>query len=195
MNFLKEFVKRWNWTKDADRLGPDMLGSHFKLYIPLLQRKICEKKFLYYGENADFRIGAYAIGCSNIKIGDNVVIRPFCMLIASANGSIDIQKNALIGPGVHIYVSNHQYSDSTIPIYYQGYSEPKPVLIKEGSWVGANSVILPGVTIGRNAVVAAGSIVTKNVDDFTLVGGNPARLLKKLVKLNVEKDGYKSQHY
>lgn len=82
--------------------------------------------------------------------------------------------------GVHIYVSNHKFEDVTIPIYYQGHSPAKSVLVKEGSWIGANSVILPGVTIGRNSVVGAGSIVTKDVPDFTLVAGNPAKMIRIL---------------
>lgn len=177
---IKEFKSRWSWSDDADRLGPDMLSTHFKFYFPSLQKKICEKKFAYFGQNAEFRMGAYAVCCSNIKIGDNVVIRPNSVLIATQNGEINIEKNVLIGMGVHIYVSNHKFEDVTIPIYYQGHSPAKSVLVKEGSWIGANSVILPGVTIGRNSVVGAGSIVTKDVPDFTLVAGNPAKMIRIL---------------
>ncbi|MGE7110293.1 acyltransferase [Lysinibacillus sp. NPDC047702] len=179
-NLIREIGARWKWSNNADRLGPDMLGTHFKLYISSLQKKICEKKFLYYGKNADFRIGAYAIGCSNIKLGENVVIRPGCMLIATKEGQINIQKDVLIAPGVHIYVTNHKFEDTSIAICYQGMTESKSVLIKEGSWIGANSIILPGVTIGKNAVVAAGSVVTKSVSDFTIVGGNPAKVIRKI---------------
>lgn len=180
-NTLRELGARWKWSKTADRLGPDMLGTYFKFYIPSLQKKICREKFLYFGENADFRIGASAVCCSNIKIGENVVIRPNSILMATKNGQINIEKDVLIGSGVHIYVSNHKFDDISMPIYYQGHSSEKSVLIKEGSWIGANAIILPGVTIGRNAVVGAGSIVTKDVSDFTVVGGNPAKVIKVLV--------------
>lgn len=180
IKLVKEFNQRWKWSKQADRLGPDILGTYFFFFLPTMQRKICTEKFNFFGENAEFRMGAYAFQCSNIKIGDNVVIRPTSILMAAADAEIDIQKDVLIGSGVHIYVSNHRFDNPTISIYYQGHSPAKPVLLKEGSWIGANAIILPGVTIGRNAVVAAGSIVTKDVEDFTLVGGNPARLIKKL---------------
>ncbi|OZI12718.1 acetyltransferase [Bacillaceae bacterium SAS-127] len=179
-SLVKEIKHRWNWSKSADRLGPDMLGTHFKFYIPTLQRKICQEKFLYFGEKAEFRIGAYAVGCSNIKIGDNVVIRPNSILMATKNGRIDIEKDVLVGSGVQIYVSNHKFDDVSIPIYYQGHSDERSVRIQEGSWIGANVVILPGVTIGRNSVVGAGSIVTKDVPDFTIVAGNPARVIRNL---------------
>jgi acetyltransferase-like isoleucine patch superfamily enzyme len=180
-NILREFCARWKWSQNADRLGPDMIGTYFKFYIPSLQKKICRDKFLYFGENADFRIGAYAVCCSNIKIGENVVIRPMSILMATKNGQINIENDVLIGSGVHIYVSNHKFDDTSVAIYYQGHSADKSVLIKEGSWIGANAIILPGVTIGRNAVVGAGSIVTKDVPDFTVVAGNPARVIKELV--------------
>lgn len=157
-----------------------MLGTYFQFFIPSRQKKICEKKFLYFGENAEFRMGASAVNCSNIEIGKNVVIRPNSILMATVDGKIVIEQNVLLGSGVHVYVSNHKYDDTSLPIYSQGHSPSKPVTIKEGSWVGANAIILPGVTIGRNAVVGAGSIVTKDVEDFTVVAGNPAKLIKKL---------------
>ncbi|MFC4322487.1 acyltransferase [Litchfieldia salsa] len=177
---VKEFLDRWNWSKNADRLGPDMLGTHFSFFLPTLQTKICRQKFLHFGSNAEFRMGAYAVTCSNIKIGDNVVIRPMSVLMATPKGQICIEDNVLLGSGVHIYVSNHRFDDVTIPIYFQGHSPDKSITIKSGSWIGANSIILPGVTVGRNSVVAAGSIVTKDVGDYQLVGGNPAKLIRKL---------------
>jgi len=180
IKLVKEFKQRWKWSKQADRLGPDMIGTYFYFFLPTKQRSICEEKFMSFGENAEFRMGAYAVNCSSIKIGDKVIIRPNSILMASVDGKIDIEKDVLIGSGVQIYVSNHRFDDVALPIYYQGHSLAKSVLIKEGSWIGANAIILPGVTVGKNAVVAAGSIVTKDVRDFTVVGGNPAKLIKEL---------------
>lgn len=174
----KSLVKRWIWSRKADRLGPDMLATHFMMYIPFLQERICKQKFKLYDEGADFRIGAFAIGCSNIRLGKNVVIRPKCMIIADEVGQIDIQDDVLIAPGVNIYVSNHVYENPEIPINQQGYTASKSVIIEQGSWIGANAIILPGVRIGRNAVVAAGSIVTKDVPSYTVVAGNPAKRIK-----------------
>lgn len=185
LSLIKEFYQRWKWSKNADRLGPDMLGTYFKFYIPSMQKEICKDKFLHFGENAEFRMGAYAVGCSNIKIGNNVVIRPNSVLIATEKGKIEIENNVLIGTGVHIYVSNHEFTDITKPIYSQGHSSEKSVVLKEGCWIGANAVILPGVSIGINAVVGAGSIVTRNVEDFTVVAGNPARIIKTLKEVGM----------
>ena len=106
------------------------------------------------------------------------------MLFASPYESncchIQIGDFALIGSGVHIYVSNHKFSDPTKAIYFQGHSKVKPVILEEGCWIGANAILLPGVRIGRNAVVGAGSIVTKSVPDYTVVAGNPARVIKSV---------------
>ena len=181
IKLIKEWRRRWKWSKEADRLGPDMLGTYFSFFLPSIQKEICERKFLFFGKNAEFRMGAYAISCSNIKIGDNVIIRPNSFLFATNEGQIEIEKDVLIGSGVHIYVSNHKFDDPTIPIYYQGHSEARSVTLKEGCWVGANSIILPGVTVGANSVVAAGSIVTKNVEPETVVGGNPAKFIKRII--------------
>ncbi|PIC75950.1 acetyltransferase [Sporosarcina sp. P19] len=180
LKLLNEFRVRWKWSKESDRLGSDILATYILFFLPTMQKKICKEKFKFFGENAEFRMGATAVKCSNIKLGDNVVIRPASVLIATETGEINIQRNVLIGSGVHMYVSNHKYDDITQPIYYQGHSPSKSILIKEGSWIGANSIILPGVTVGKNAVVAAGSIVTKDVIDFTIVGGNPAKIIKKI---------------
>ncbi|PID23312.1 DapH/DapD/GlmU-related protein [Sporosarcina sp. P7] len=177
---LKSLFKRWIWTRKADRLGPDMLSTYFLMYIPSVHRKICKEKFKLYDEGADFRLGAYAINCSNIRLGKNVVIRPMCMLIADEKGQINIEDDVLIAPGVNIYVSNHVFSDISLPINQQGYTESQSVVIETGSWVGANTVILPGIRIGKNSVVAAGSIVPKDVLPNTVVAGNPARVVRQI---------------
>lgn len=182
---IKEVLLRWKWSKRADRLGPDMLATNFAFYIPSLQKNICKKKFAFFGENAEFRIGAYAVYCSNIYLGKNVVIRPNSFLMANIDGEINIEDDVLIGPGVHIYVSNHSFDDIKTPIYYQGHSLSKSVCLKRGCWIGANVVILPGVTVGENAVVGAGSIVTKDVPSGFVVAGNPAKVIKNIKNRNL----------
>lgn len=100
--------------------------------------------------------------------------------MASENGEILIEDDVLIGPGVHFYVANHEFNNRELPIYYQGHMEEKTIRVRKGSWIGANAIILPGVTIGKNAVAAGGAIVTKDVEPFTVVGGNPAKKIKDI---------------
>lgn len=97
------------------------------------------------------------------------------------NGAgITIEDDVLIGSSVHFYVNNHCFDDTEKPIIDQGHYPSEPILVKKGAWIGAASVILPGVVIGRNAVVGAGSIVTKSVPDRVVVAGSPARIIKYL---------------
>lgn len=177
-------IKKIKFDKTADRLGPDCPFTHWKLYFKNSMQKICHKKFERFGKDAEFRPYAYAINCSKISIGDQVVIRPGSMLFADIRdpnkGRIIIEDRVLVGSGVHIYVSNHKFGEFNTPIIDQGHFDAFDTIIKTGAWIGANSILLPGITVGKNSIVGAGSIVTKDVPDNTVVAGNPARILKTL---------------
>jgi len=165
---------------NTDRIGPDIPFTHWKLHYKSSMLKLCKKKFLYFDHTADFRAYAYAIYCSQISIGKNVVIRPNTMLFADDFAKIIIEDNVMVGSGVHFYVNNHKFDRKDIPIIEQGYYPSEEIIIKEGAWLGANSIILPGVTIGTNSVVGAGSVVTKSVPENVVYAGIPAKLIKKI---------------
>ena len=114
------------------------------------------------------------INCGkHIAIGKNVFINFDCTFLAL--GGIAIEDEVLIGPKVSLITENHPLN----PEERKGLAA-KPILIKKKAWIGANAVILPGVTIGENAVVAAGAVVSKDVPDNTVVGGIPARFIKNV---------------
>ncbi len=92
-----------------------------------------------------------------------------------ALGGITIEDDVLIGPKVSLITENHPLN----PEERKGLAG-KPILIKKNAWIGANATILPGVTIGENAVVAAGAVVSKDVPDNTVVGGIPAKFIKNV---------------
>jgi len=179
MNILS-LIKRLNSLNKLDRIGPDIISSHWKLHFKDSMLKLCKKKFRYFNDSAEFRAGAYAVTCSHISIGMNVIIRPGTMLMADEFAEIIIEDNVMIGAGVHIYVNNHKFDDPTIPIIEQGYYPSKKVTLKKGCWVGANCVILPGVTIGENAVIGAGSIVNHSIKTRVVAGGNPVVTIKTI---------------
>jgi acetyltransferase-like isoleucine patch superfamily enzyme len=182
MKFL-EIVRRFQFWERCDRIGPDILFSHWRLFFSNTMRSLCIAKFKHFGVNSEFRPGAYAIACSKISIGARVIIRPGCMLFAhpfDERGTITIQDDVLMGSDVHIYVTNHEFKDTTKPIIAQGHQEPQPVIIEMGAWIGSKVIILPGVSIGRNSVVGAGSVVTKDVYPMSVVAGNPAKLVRSL---------------
>lgn len=166
----------------ADRIGPDVPFTHWRLHFRESMLRLCKKKFQYFSETAEIRPGAYIVGCSKIRIGERVIVRPNSMFFGeTANDlktSIIIEDDVMMGSGVQIHVNNHKFEHRSKPLIEQGYYPDELVHLKQGCWIGANSIILKGVTIGVNAVVGAGSIVTKSVDDYHVVAGNPAKLIK-----------------
>lgn len=109
----------------------------------------------------------------NLSIGKNVFINFNCTFLAL--GGITIEDAVLIGPNVQILSEGHPLSPADRQSLIPG-----KVTIKQGSWIGAGAIILPGISIGENAVVAAGAIVTKDVPANAVVGGVPAKIIKSL---------------
>jgi acetyltransferase-like isoleucine patch superfamily enzyme len=182
--FIKEIYNKIVYNKTADRLGPDLPVNHWKLYFKKSMINLCKKKFKKFSKTSDLRPGSYIVGCSKIEIGKRVVIRPSCMFFGESNSlntSIIIEDNVMMGAGVHIYINNHKFEKSVIPFIDQGYFPDKAVVVKKGSWLGANTILLPGVTIGENSVIGAGSVVTKSIPGNVVAAGNPCKVLKNIV--------------
>ncbi len=176
--FLRELIERIRYWRSADRIGPDIPWTHWRLHFRSTQRALCQKRFLRFPDSAEFRPGAYAVACSKIEIGERVVIRPGTMLFAnpdSEGAGIVIEDGVLIGSGVHIYNANHAFRDPVTPIIDQGHSPARKVVLRRGCWIGANVTILAGVEVGENAVIGAGSVVTKSIPARTVAVGNPAQ--------------------
>lgn len=93
-------------------------------------------------------------------------------------GPITIGENVMMGPECWIYTQNHETADVTIPMREQGPQPERPVVIGNDVWIGGRVTILPGVHIGNGVIIGAGAVVTKDVPDFAVVGGNPAKILK-----------------
>ena len=97
---------------------------------------------------------------------------------ANLHGPVIIGNDVMMGPECIIYTRNHSYLDTEIPMNQQGFSEIKEVVIGDDVWIGGRVIILPGVHIGKGAIIGAGAVVTKDVPNYAVVGGNPARILK-----------------
>ncbi len=180
---LSQLIKKYKFDFGADRIGPDMPFTHWKLYFQKGMLALCKKKFKKFSNTSQFRPGAYAVGCSKIEIGNRVVVRPGCMFFGESDSldtSIVIEDDVMMGSGIHIYIHNHKFDRTDTPLIDQGYYPDKSVILRKGCWIGANSIILPGVEIGENTVIGAGSIVTKSFPKGVVAAGNPARFIKRI---------------
>lgn len=121
-----------------------------------LRSWICSKLFKHTGSNIVIKHGAYFGDGQNIVMGDYV----------------------LMGPEVVIYSSMHAYDDLSTPIMMQGSKPVKPVTIGNDVWVGLRAVIMPGVKIGNHVIIGSGAVVTKDIPDYAVVGGVPAKIIR-----------------
>lgn len=126
---------------------------------------------VYVGHNTILK-GYYK---SKMLIGDDTWIGQACFFHSA--GGISIGRAVGIGPGVKILTSEHKANDLSKPILFSDL-DLAPVVIKDGTDIGIGSIILPGVEIGEGVIVGAGSVVTKDVEDYTVVAGSPAKLLR-----------------
>jgi maltose O-acetyltransferase len=116
----------------------------------------------YFGNGRRLSVG------SRSQLGSN----------AHLAGTITIGDDVLMGPDVVMMATSHAFDRTDIPINQQGEAPEREIRVGDDVWIGTRVVILPGVTVGSHAVIAAGSVVTKDVPDFGIVGGVPAKLIR-----------------
>jgi acetyltransferase-like isoleucine patch superfamily enzyme len=116
----------------------------------------------------------YTAGGDEIRVGQNVFVNQNCTFYDL--GGLDIADDVMIGPNVSIITTGHPLEPSQRHAATIG----KPIVIERNAWIAAAATIVGGVTVGENSVVAAGSVVTKDVPPNTLVGGSPARVIRSI---------------
>lgn len=124
------------------------------------------------GRNVNIQTGA--VFAPDLRLGDNSGIGMFSHI----DKCVTIGKDVMMGPDCKIYTSNHGILDNGIPMWRQESSETLPVIIGNDCWIGAQVIILPGVTLKDGCVVGAGSVVTKSFEKNSVIAGNPAKLIK-----------------
>lgn len=178
---------------------PGILGRYLRYLIYKRLLSSCGKKvyippFVFFkgfknielGSNVSFSpfntiFAESSTSEARIKIGNNVSFNFNVMINADAKGEIILEDNVMIGPNVVLRSSGHKYEDLHVPIRQQGHVKGI-IIIREGVWIGANAVILPNVVIGKGAIVGAGAVVTKDVGDFDIAGGVPAKKIGSRIK-------------
>lgn len=133
--------------------------------------EIAAALFGEFGEGAFVNAPLQGIHFVNVKIGKNVVVNSNVLMMA--RGGVTVEDDAMIASNVQLLTNNHDPYKREILLC-------KPVLIQKGAWIGAGATILPGVSVGRYAIVGAASLVTKDVPDFGVAVGSPAKVIKTL---------------
>jgi acetyltransferase-like isoleucine patch superfamily enzyme len=162
---FKIIQKAIRTTAKLNNLVTDDLQEINTIFSELIGKKVEDSFFIIPPFYSDFG--------ENISIGKNVFVNHACTFMD--RGGITIEDNVLIGPKVNLITTYHPINpaERRATISY-------PILIKKGAWIGVGATILPGVTVGENAIVAAGAVVSKDVPDNTIVGGVPAKFIKSI---------------
>ena len=119
----------------------------------------------------------YSHSQGSIKIGSNVSMNTNVVIGAADGGEVIVGNNVMIGPNVVLRSSDHIFTDKDVAMNKQGHSGGT-IIIENDVWIGSNATITSNVKIGSHSIVGAGSVVTKDVDPYSIVGGVPSKLIK-----------------
>jgi len=139
--------------------------------------------YLKKGVNCVVGAGVKIYPCKYISLADDVSINRNCTISTSTSGRspVKIGSNVMLAEGVKIVGGNHEISDINTPMMLQGEGKQGAIIIGDDVWLGTNTIILTGVKIGKGVVVAAGAVVTKDLPDYVIAAGVPARIIKKRI--------------
>ena len=175
---MREYVKDKELMAMAVRDA--QLNHKFNLALPYSEEWFSLMKELFYnslGENTVVNNQLTVVVPKNVKIGKDVTVMNGALMMAA--GGITIEDKVLIAANVKLISNNHDPYERDVLLC-------KPILIKKGAWIGAGSTILPGVTVGKYAIVGSDSVVTKDVPDYAVVVGTPAKIIKYLDAVKFE---------
>lgn len=162
------------------------LYYNFAIYLPhktsrpfgklsrSIRTSICRHIFEYCGKNVNIEHGAQFGNGFKIKIGDNSGLGIDCVI---PEGSI-IGNNVMMGPNCYVHSHNHNFSRTDIPMIQQGLGENKILVVDDDVWIGRDVAILPGRHIATGTIIASNSVVTKDFPPYSIIGGNPAKLIR-----------------
>jgi len=138
------------------------------------RRWICSPLFRHAGRNINVEKGAFFGSGEGVAIGDNSSLGVNAQIL----GPVTIGRDVMMGPDVIILTNQHHFERVDVPMIRQGLAEQRPVTIGDDVWIGARVIIQPGVSIGRGAVLGAGAVVTRDVPEYAIVGGVPAKVIR-----------------
>ena len=161
------------------------LYYHFAIHLPAsyqvggrlsksFRYALCKRLFKHCGQNVNIEKGARFGTGQNVCVDDNSGIG----INADIPDGTHIGKNVMMGPNCYVIGINHKFERLDIPMCNQGYVHTKPLIIEDDCWIGRDVLITGGRTIHKGTIIAARSVLTKDYPDYSIVGGNPARLIK-----------------
>jgi len=171
----KRFNKRFynNFLSYLPESGKKIKIFRKKIYIYKNIRYYWAKKFLKsVGKNVNFQSRTKLN--YDVSIGNNSGVGKNCDI----PGGVTIGNNVMMGEEVLIFTSNHITTNTEIPMNLQGMTKKKKVIICDDVWIGTRVTILPGVTVGKGSILGTGTVVTKDVPEYSVVVGNPGRVVK-----------------
>ena len=142
--------------------------------IRWIRSTIAANCFDKYGKNINIEKGADFGNGKGIQIGSNSGIGVNC----SVRGPLEMGDNIMMGPNVCILTSRHNTSRTDTPMCLQGHLPKSKVTIGDDVWIGTNVIIMPGVKIGTGVIIGAGAVVTKDIPDYAVIAGVPAKIIK-----------------
>jgi maltose O-acetyltransferase len=161
---------------ETERQKASELLRLYNLTASAAERQTILKQLLgHIGQNSLIAPHFFCSYGQNTYIGDHVFLNVLCTTLDC--NQVHIGHHVMIGPAVQIYTAAHHLLAET---RIQGMEVAKAILIEDNVWIGGGAILLPGVIIGRNAVVGAGAVVTRSVPANTVVAGNPARVIREL---------------
>jgi maltose O-acetyltransferase len=149
-------------------------STRYTRWCRTFRRAIVSRLLGQAGNNINVEKGAQFGTGAKISLGTNSGIGVNCKLM----GKVTIGNNVMMGPEVVFITTTHEHSRTDIPMFKQGSTQEQPIHVGDDVWIGMRCTILPGVRIGNGVIVGAGSVVTKNVPDYVVVAGNPARVIR-----------------
>ena len=175
-------------------MGAELGGSSIKLWEKLLYQNVLsgyhtkwmqrrrwnflKKRFKFWHENrVNISNNVKILNPEYISMDSRAFVGHHCLLAANEKSEITIGKDVQIAFHTFLLTGNHRFDQLDVPIYDQP-GEYAPITVEDDVWIGCRCMVLPGVTVGEHAVVAAHTVLSKDVPAWAVVGGNPARIIK-----------------
>ena len=169
---LREYYK--DKSKKDEAIRDTQINHKFNLALPYTDEWFSLMRELFYnqiGENSIVNNQITVVAPRNVKIGNFVTVMNGALMMG--RGGITLEDKVLVAANAQLISNNHDPYEREVLIC-------KPILIKYGAWIGAGATILPGVTVGKYAIVGSDSVVTKDIPDYAVAVGNPAKVVKYL---------------